>query len=109
MVHKKFGKLLVDIMETPSVPWTLEKCAKHVNMSRANFSRKFKDVSGNSPMQILVAVRMQIAAQILARENTTVAIVAEMVGYSNVSSFHKAFFRYYDLTPNHYKKIMQEI
>lgn len=73
-------------------PWTLERLAAAVAMSRSAFAARFTDLVGEPPLQYLAQWRMTRAEQLL-REGVSVARVAEQVGYANPVAFSKAFAR----------------
>jgi AraC-like DNA-binding protein len=73
-------------------PWTLERLASAVAMSRSAFAARFGELVGEPPLQYLAQWRMTRAEQML-REGASVAAVAEQVGYANVAAFSKAFAR----------------
>ncbi|HEX6038057.1 AraC family transcriptional regulator [Longimicrobium sp.] len=73
-------------------PWTLERLAAAVSMSRSAFAARFTELVGEPPLQYLANWRMTRAEQLL-REGASVARVAEQVGYANPVAFSKAFAR----------------
>jgi AraC-like DNA-binding protein len=73
-------------------PWTLERLAAEVSMSRSAFAARFAQLVGEPPLQYLAQWRMTRAEQLL-REGTSVACVAQKVGYANPAAFSKAFSR----------------
>jgi AraC-like DNA-binding protein len=73
-------------------PWTLERLAAAVSMSRSAFAARFTELVGEPPLQYLAHWRMTRAEQLL-REGASVARVAEQVGYANAVAFSKAFAR----------------
>jgi AraC-like DNA-binding protein len=79
-------------------PWTLERLAASVSMSRSAFAARFTELVGEPPMQYLANWRMTRADRLL-REGTSVACVAEQVGYANPVAFSKAFSRLRGIGP----------
>ncbi len=73
-------------------PWTLERLAAAVSMSRSGFAARFTELVGEPPLQYLAHWRMTRAEELL-REGASVARVAEQVGYTNPVAFSKAFTR----------------
>ena len=73
-------------------PWTLERLAAAVSMSRSAFAARFTELVGEPPLQYLAHWRMTRAEELL-REGASVARVAEQVGYANPVAFSKAFAR----------------
>lgn len=71
-------------------PWTLEKLASKAAMSRTQFAKSFKEVSGLTAMEYVTWWRMQIAWSKLTAGDP-IAEVSEAVGYRSESSFLKTF------------------
>ncbi|HEX2208670.1 MAG TPA: AraC family transcriptional regulator [Longimicrobium sp.] len=84
-------------------PWTLERLASAVAMSRSAFAARFAELVGEPPMQYLAEWRMTHAARLL-REGASVAAVAEQVGYANVAAFSKAFARVRGMGPGAWRR-----
>jgi AraC-like DNA-binding protein len=85
-------------------PWTLERLAGAVAMSRSAFAARFTDLVGEPPLQYLAQWRMTRAEQLL-REGVSVARVAEQVGYANPVAFSKAFARLRGMGPGTVRRI----
>jgi len=84
-------------------PWTLERLAAAVAMSRSAFAARFTELVGEPPLQYLAQWRMTRAEQLL-REGVSVACVAERVGYANPVAFSKAFARLRGMGPGAYRR-----
>ncbi|MDR2218575.1 MAG: reactive chlorine-specific transcriptional regulator RclR [Yokenella regensburgei] len=104
LLHPRLGKVIQTMLASPALPWTVESLAQEVHMSRASFARLFREVSGTTPLAVLAALRLQMAAQSLARERAAVASIAEAAGYASESSFHKAFAREFGCSPGEYRR-----
>ena len=68
------------------------------------FSVIFKNKIGMSPKQYLLNYRMNIAASIIEKNNISVTIAANSVGYSDVFTFSKMFKRHFGISPSQYGK-----
>jgi AraC-like DNA-binding protein len=84
-------------------PWTLERLAASVSMSRSAFAARFTELVGEPPMQYLAEWRMTHAARLL-REGVSVACVAQQVGYANPVAFSKAFSRMRGMGPGAWRR-----
>jgi AraC-like DNA-binding protein len=89
-------------------PWTLERLAAAVAMSRSAFAARFTDLVGEPPLQYLAQWRMTRAEQLL-REGTSVARVAEQVGYANPVAFSKAFARLRGIGPGSVRRKRRQV
>lgn len=76
--------------------------ANEINMSRAQFFRKFKAMSDVSPNKFITNIRMKIAADMLKEKNKTISEVAYSTGFSDPAYFSKTFKNYFGITPSEY-------
>lgn len=90
--------------ERPSHAWTMADLAKEATLSRSAFFERFKRKVGVAPMAYLLAWRMALAKQMLRRNESRIAEVAERTGYRSASAFSVAFTRYAGLPPARYAR-----
>lgn len=76
-----------------SDPWTLERLAREVDMSRSAFAERFTDYVRIPPMQYLSRWRLHLAARLLETGTVTVAQAATATGYQSEAAFNRAFKR----------------
>ncbi|HEX5436104.1 MAG TPA: AraC family transcriptional regulator [Gemmatimonadaceae bacterium] len=88
----------------PADPWTVEKLASTVAMSRSAFAARFTALVSEPPLQYLAHWRMALAAQQLREDGATVARIATSVGYSNPVAFSKAFAKAYGVGPATFRR-----
>lgn len=98
-----FEVLLERMIQQPQHPWTLEDMAALVGMSRSAFFNRFSEVAGQSPGQVLQALRIHKACRLL-RDNRSVAEVADAVGYQSVAAFTRLFKRVTGIQPGAYRR-----
>ena len=84
--------------------WTVEKLARSVGMSRANFARRFTKLVGMAPLAYLAQWRMTLAARQIRDTDHGFAAIAEAVGYESESAFHRAFRRLHASSPGAYRR-----
>lgn len=78
--------------------------ATKAGMSRRTFERRFKNATGDSPLQYLQRVRVENAKQLLEKGNKTFDEITYHVGYEDSSTFSRFFKKTTGLSPNLYKK-----
>ena len=88
----------------PAEPWTVDRLAREVGMSRSAFAARFTDRVGEAPLQYLTRWRMTQAAELLREREDSVPAIAERVGYRNAAAFMKAFTRVEGLGPGAYRR-----
>jgi AraC-like DNA-binding protein len=98
------GRVVRLMQNEPETPWTVGSLASHVGVSRALLARRFHELVGEPPMTFLTSWRMALAADLLSERGTTVAQVAQQVGYGSPFTFSTAFKRSYGLSPKAYRE-----
>jgi transcriptional regulator GlxA family with amidase domain len=81
----------------------LEAVAADIGMSPRNFSRRFKQATGDSPSHYLQRVRIEAAKELLRSTDLSVAEVAYRVGYADLSYFSRMFSRHEGCLPHSYR------
>ncbi|KHL10549.1 AraC-like DNA-binding protein [Mumia flava] len=98
------GEALRLIHGRPADPWTLERLAHEVGMSRSSFADQFTTYVRIPPMRYLSRWRLQIAARLLKSGTVTVAQAATAVGYQSEASFNRAFKREVGSAPGEWRR-----
>jgi AraC-like DNA-binding protein len=113
LAHPGWLRLLADPQLRPAVallhadparPWGLAELAGAANMSRSHFAHRFREVSGQPPLTYLAHWRVRLAQRALRTSDTTVAALAERLGYASESSFSHAFARVAGTSPSRYRR-----
>ncbi len=92
---------LAAIHAHPGESWTVVRLARHANVGRAAFARRFRDAVGTSPLSYVREHRLDLAERALITEpDTTIAAIARRGGYASPFSFSTAFRRYRGLAPS---------
>ena len=74
-------------------------------MSASNFYRVFKQISGSTPLQFILKLRLSNAQNLLENSNLTIAEIASAVGYENPLYFSRLFHKYIGVSPSEYRKM----
>lgn len=80
----------------------IDSLAEVMHMSRSNFYRKIKALSGMSPNEYLKAVRLNRAAELI-KNGERISEVAERVGFASSSYFAKCFKTQFGVLPRDYQ------
>jgi len=81
----------------------LEELAKHMRSSKFHFCKKFKDLTGQSPMQYFIQLKMQNACTLLDTSEQSVKRIAANLGYEDPYYFSRLFKKQIGLSPLQYK------
>ena len=83
--------------------FTVELLADNINIHRRTLLRKFKALTGKSPIDLIKHTRMLYAAKLFKNKNYRVNEVALMVGYEDTNRFSQAFKQFHGISPSSYK------
>ena len=98
------GRAVRAMHEQPRKAWTVEALARIGALSRAAFARRFRASLGAPPLTYLMRWRMALAARYLRDRSSTIAAVADQVGYRNEFAFSRAFKRVHGVSPGHVRR-----
>lgn len=87
----------------PGARHSIQSLSEVAGLGRSMFMERFTLVFGRSPMALLRELRMQQAAILLAQEGQFVDRVAQLVGYTNRSSFYRAFRKAHGVHPSDFR------
>ena len=82
-----------------SEPLNVPRMAEEVSMSVSAFHHSFKEVTGNSPLQYLKAVRLHKARLHIKYDGLGASVAAAKVGYESPSQFSREFKRFFGHSP----------
>ena len=104
LADERVAVALRHMHESPAQPRTVAELAKESALSRSAFFDRFSRAVGVAPMEYLLAWRMALAKNLLSRNESGIAEVAERVGYSSASTFSVAFARHVGVPPGRYAR-----
>ena len=84
--------------------FSIDTLAEIMCMSRSNFYRKIKGISGMSPNDYLKTIRLKMAAELLLQQEYRINEIYELVGFSSSSYFTKCFKEQFGISPTAYRK-----
>ena len=92
------------LQEYFNAQFSIDELAQRVGMSTRNFTRRFKQATGETPLAYLHKLRINCAKQLLESDFRSVQEVCYEVGYEDVPFFRSIFKRYAGLSPQEYKQ-----
>ncbi|RKH53082.1 AraC family transcriptional regulator [Corallococcus llansteffanensis] len=98
------GNALALMHERPGDPWTVERLAAAVGLSRSGFAARFHALVGETPLQYLSNWRMTRSARWLHESDDSLDAIAERAGYESAPAFSKAFKRRWGMGPGAYRR-----
>lgn len=85
-------------------PWTVAEMASRVGFSESRFYSVYRTVYGNSPMDDLIRARIDAAKNALLFTSDPVSVIAESLGYSNLTHFIRQFKSFTGTSPARYRR-----
>ena len=98
------GRALALLHGATSKPWTVDKLAREVALSRSALAERFTAMVGESPMKYLARWRLALAAQALRSGRESVGRVSERAGYESEAAFSRAFKREFGMPPASWRR-----
>lgn len=85
-------------------PFQMEEMEQMLKRNAYLIEKRCKEHFGKTTQELLEEVRIQIACSYLSATNRTVTQISSDVGFGNISSFQRSFFKYMNQTPSQYRK-----
>ena len=93
-IHHNFAKNL-----------SVEVLADISCLSATQFKKNFKPQTSQTVTEYITKIRMQKAQALLLHTDSPIAIIAELVGYTDVSAFSRRFSKYFGIAPSKLKHV----
>ena len=91
------------IEENLSAKISFEELASNLATSRRNFDRRFIKATGNTPVEYLQRVKVEVAKSTLEKGRKSIFEVMSEVGYADDKAFREVFKKITGLSPLDYK------
>ncbi|MEM9824476.1 MAG: AraC family transcriptional regulator [Bacteroidota bacterium] len=82
---------------------TIAELAQQINMSPSQLKSKFKALFGSSIYQYYLKAKLNIAKNLIANQEGTIAEIGYRLGYSNISQFSSQFKKQFGFPPSELK------
>lgn len=103
-VDEKLIRDAVKLVETNmgNSDFSVEELSRLLAMSRVHLYKKLFSLTGKTPIEFIRFIRIQRAAQLLAKSNLTVSEVAYQVGFNHPKYFARYFRDIHNMLPSQY-------
>jgi len=91
------------LLKNPGEAYNLNTIAKELAVSSRTLRRRLQEAN-TSYRAIQTEVRMSLAGEYLSHTPLPIAEIAHLLGYSDVTAFHRSFKKHFDVTPAQYRK-----
>jgi AraC family transcriptional activator of mtrCDE len=104
LTRRRTARPLVAMLTEPARGWTLDELAELANTSRATLVRLFHVAMGRAPLAFLSEHRFTLARNRVRATHTSMAVIAESVGYESETAFIRAYHRRFGIAPGEDRK-----
>jgi len=85
-------------------PLSVDDLAKHASMSPRTFARRFRAVTGTTPLQWMVSQRVIAARRLLESTELPIDIIADRTGFGSAPTMRLHFARIVGTSPQSYRQ-----
>lgn len=107
LADSRLAKALTALHADPARNWGLTEMADLAGMSRARFAARFREVTGETPVNYLASGRI-MAAQRMLKQGMLLKHIAYDVGYGSASALTRVFVRKLGCSPAAWLKGQQQ-
>ena len=99
LARPQSAKALLGMLKDPARSWTLDDLAEQGHTSRATLVRQFQAAVNKPPAAFLAELRLTLARGRIRASRTSLAVIAEDVGYQSETAFSRAYQRQFGIAP----------
>ena len=100
----RLGELISLLENRYREHWTISRISRIAAMAPSTLLPVFKKVTGYSPIDYLLHVRLAKAAEMLLKTEKTISEIAQDCGFADSNYFSRQFRNSYSLSPREYRK-----
>lgn len=100
---KYVGRALELVHHAPANPWSVERIASEIGMSRSRFAERFTQMVGMAPIAYLGEWRLQKSLEKLLATQESIKEIAHGTGYKSAAAFTRAFSARFGDSPARYR------
>ena len=100
----RLGELISLLEKRYKEHWTIGQISRIAAMAPSTLLPVFKKVTGYSPIDYLLHVRLAKAAEMLLKSEKTISEIAQDCGFPDSNYFSRQFRKCYNLSPREYRK-----
>ncbi len=96
------------VQQRPEADHSLEAMAAQAGITPSHFCRVFRRATGLSPHQYVLKTRLDRAQEMLLQSDSSLAMIAECLGFTSQSHFTRAFRHHAGEAPSAFRKRARE-
>lgn len=103
-IDPRIEQVIEMIQRDLSQTLSIQELARHACLSPTQFKKVFKQSMTMTTQQYITQLRMEKAKALLAHTDLPISIVAEQVGYTDLSAFSRRFSDFFGLSPSAFSR-----
>lgn len=100
----RINRVLDLIHDNPCLPLTMDDLLVRAGLQKSAFLQSFKAVTGTTPRQYILKLRLQHACDLLSETDLPISQIAEQSGFSDSFYFSRCFRQWYGLPPIQWRR-----
>lgn len=100
----RIRRVLEMIHASPYAAFTMEDFLQKAGLKKTQFLQSFRNVTGTTPRQYILTLRLEGARDLLLETDQSIAQVAERCGFDDAFYFSRCFKQRFSLSPRAYRK-----
>lgn len=100
-------RIQAEMRTAPEQQWTIGLLCRKSGMAKSTLQRLYKQITGKSIFEDLIAFRIEKAKQLLSETALSLTEIASACGYTSESYFMRQFKQINGLTPSQYREQMK--
>ena len=106
----RINSVVIYIEKNIDKPLNLDDIACHANFSPFHFHRIFTALERETPAEFILRLRAEKVARLLQEQkNTSITEIAYSCGFSNYTSFNRAFKKHFGMTAQEFRKFEKAV
>ncbi len=105
IANSTISELLCEYMKSNIYsPLTLKEVCSHFHIGKTQVCKIFRESTGQSPMEYYMELKIKQAKQLIREKNHSISQISDMLGYSSIHNFSRAFKKAVGFSPTAYAK-----
>ena len=101
---RRLARVKAMLCEALDQKLTLDRVAREAGLSPGQFIRRFKSVFGQTPHQVRIDARLDLAKRLLITEGAPVTDICAAAGFASLGTFSHVFKREVGLSPSAFRR-----
>ena len=95
---------ITELKDYGKVNITLKDVCSHFYQSKSQLCKIFRESMGQSPMEYYMNLKIKEAKKLIREQNHTITEISNLLGYSSIHNFSRAFKKAVGMSPTAYSK-----